>query len=47
MRFAHNRHVKSDPQSDIIAEGTQFNCMTSCVMTFANSSAVMFERQGM
>ncbi len=46
MRFAHNREVKSDPKLDIIiVEGTLCNRMTTCVMTFANSFAVIFERQ--
>ena len=46
MRFAYNQEVKSNPRSDIIAEGTPCNCMTSRVMTSANSPAVMSERQG-
>ncbi len=47
MRFAHNREVKSDPRSDIIADGTPYNRMSSRVMSSANSLAVMSERQGM
>ncbi len=47
MRFAYNREVKSDPRSDIIAEGTLCNRITSCVMTSANSLTVMSERQSM
>ncbi len=47
MRLVHNREVKSDPRSDIIAEGTPCNGMNSCVMTFAISPAVMSGRQGM
>ncbi len=47
MRFAHNWEVKSDPRSDIIAEGTPCNRMTSRVMTSANSPAVMSEGQEM
>ncbi len=46
MRFAQNREVKSDPRSDIIAEGTPCNRMTSCVMTSASSPSVMCELQG-
>ena len=40
MRFAYNREVKSNPQSDIIAEGILRNRMTS-----ANYLTVMSERQ--
>ena len=47
MMFAHNREVKSDPRSDIIGEATLCNCMTSCVMTYANFLAIISERQGM
>ena len=46
MSSAHNQEVKSDPQSDIIAEGTKCNHITSCVMTFANSYALISERKG-
>ncbi len=46
MRFAYNREVKSNPQSNIIAEGTLCNRMTSRVMTYANFQPVMSERQG-
>ena len=44
MRFTHNREVKNDPRSDIIAEGTPFNRITSRVMTSANSPSVMSGR---
>ncbi len=47
IRFAHNREVKSDPRSDIIAEDTACNRITSRVMNYANFPAVMSERQGM
>ncbi len=47
MTFTHNRNVKSDPRSDIIAEGTQCNRMSSCAMTSATSLSVICERQGM
>ena len=45
MRFIHKQEVKSDPRSDIITEGTLCNRMTSHVMIFDNSPAVMSERQ--
>ena len=45
MGFAHNQEVKSNPRSDIVAEGTQCYRMNSRVMTSANSLAVMSERQ--
>ncbi len=47
MRFAYNQEVKSDPRSDIIAEGTPYNRMTSRVMTFVNSPSIISEWQGM
>ena len=47
MRFVYNSEIKSDPRSDIIAEDTPCNRMTSRVMTSANFLAIMFEQQGM
>ncbi len=47
MRFAHNQEVKSDPQLDIIAQGTQCTRMTSRMMTSANFSFLISGCQGM
>ena len=46
MKFAHNRELKSNPQSDIFTEGIPCNRITSHVMTSANSPTVISERQG-
>ena len=44
--FGHKWEVKSDPQLEIIAEETPGNCITSRVITFANSVVVMSDQQG-
>ncbi len=47
MKFANNREVKSDSQSDIIVETTLCNRITSHMMISANSLAVISGREGM